>query len=251
MTDVDGRCSAIGIVADGADGTVLVPRRTHLDGAEGMGGEGCREGGLRLLGAAPAAEAGALVAVLGDLVGDGLSVSAVRTANVADVFDHRSVVGPASCPVFERPVVTAVHDRWEAAMIREGRIVSRRRLRVSDGSWRVVVAAPEPDEVRAELEGAYGGQLTLVRSAWTLGRIDAIRRHLAARIEEWGITVLVDGTTAEGLGVLRVGLHEVTEDVRMWREDLPPGAVELYPFVARGTSEDHFSDESRPFDHSA
>src|SRR5690606_8113769 len=89
----------------------------------------------------------------------------------------------------------------------------------------------------------------LVQVEWSRHQFNAIRDELSSRVDEWKVTTLLDGTSEAGIPVLRIGLREVTRDIRAWHQALPPDMVELFPFISASTGRGDFDDESRDFQH--
>lgn len=134
-------------------------------------------------------------------------------------------------------------------MLREGHLVSRKYVRAVDGSWRVVVAGQDIEYLRPQFARAYGDQLALIELDWSRKQLEDARQILSMQRDEWDITTVLDGTSHEGVTVLRIGIREATRDIRAWHQDLPSSMVELFPFLAPSGRMDDFEDLSHKYGH--
>lgn len=242
--------TAVGIAVAFGGGIRLFPRSTHEESAHDITATHPRaHGGLDLTGWSEPPPPNHLIAVRGSLRGHQLAVSAIRRTGVRDVFDSQPEIPPTDDPVFSRPPRLPQHEAWERELLGAGALTSRKILRASDGSWRVIVSAPDPDAVIDKLLAAYGPQVSVLASRWSAGDLRTARADLLAHLDEWRLIALLDGTNSAGEAIVRVSLPALSHDVHAWSKGLPPGMVELFPFVSDDTGPAVFTDLSTPFSH--
>lgn len=246
----DDVVSAIGIAVKNGPETWLVPRRSHQDGSDRkLPANNVGRDGIRLTGTVPITDPGTVIAIRGRRDGKSLRVSSTRIENVFDIFSYRPAVKTGVTSVFTRPRATSEQQQWEEGMLREGHLVSRKYVRAVDGSWRVVVAGQNTEYLRPQFARAYGDQLALIELDWSRKQLEDARQILSMQRDEWDITTVLDGTSHEGVTVLRIGIREATLDIRAWHQDLPSSMVELFPFLAPSGRMDDFEDLSHKYGH--
>jgi hypothetical protein len=95
----------------------------------------------------------------------------------------------------------------------------------------LVVAAADPDAVRARLRPQLGHRLCVVASRWTTAELGAVRGHLHARHRAWNLLRLGQSAGEDGQACIAASLTRVLPEIALWAESLPAGIVTLDPWL--------------------
>ena len=122
-----------------------------------------------------------------------------------------------------------------------GAAVSVTWFRPGENLMVLVVAAADPAVVEARLRPRLGGSLCVVPSRWSKAQLKDARGQLLERREQWGISSHGESSTADGQACVHVCLVRVLPEIAAWARGLPPGIVDLEPWLRpardnRGTS---------------
>jgi hypothetical protein len=95
----------------------------------------------------------------------------------------------------------------------------------------LVIAAADPDAVKARLRPQLGALLCIVPSRWTKAELDAVRGHLDARYDAWNLYLLGSSTGEDGQACITVQLTRVLPEIARSADSLPPGILSLDPWL--------------------
>lgn len=216
----------------------LVPRFTHEQSPSSLSEEDVRSFGVRLVGDAEEVSASRhkWIRVHGQWDGDTFTVMSFGESPFDDIFTARASVPPNETPRYERPRDDQVTRELEQGLIASGNIVSRRYLPATDSSWRVIVAAVDPEPIRAPLTQLHGDQLTLITSAWSQAQYEAATDDLTQHIRSWSLSAIVHGVNNEGVDRIIASPRALRAEIRSWHASQPNGLVELIPFITTVTA---------------
>lgn len=216
----------------------LVPRFTHEQSPSSLSEGDARSFGVRLV--ADIGDLGAArnnwIRVHGQWDGATFTVMSFEESPFDDVFTARAAVPPNETPRYERPRDDHVTRELEQGLIASGNIVSRRYLRATDSSWRVIVSAVDPEPIRATLTQLHGDQLTLLTSAWSKAQYEAATDYLTQHIRSWSVSAIVHGIDNEGVDRIKASPRALTAEIRDWHTSQPNGLIELIPFITTATT---------------
>lgn len=169
------------------------------------------------------------VHVVGDLVEGVLRAQSISGARLADAFVPTSVVttveGAAEHPKDINEWLANV-DRLAAS----GDVTSSRVVRNQHRRWVLVVATPHPERAAAELRGSPDW-LVIQPVPWSAADLSRALGHLGRKIEDWGLSAIVQAVDSRGADRIVVTPREVTDDLRDWLQSLPDGLVEARPVL--------------------
>jgi len=216
----------------------LVPRFTHEQSPSSLSESDVRSFGVRLVADADDLSAARhnWIRVHGQWDGDTFTVMSFEESPFDDIFTARAAMPPNEAPRYERPRDDQATRELEQGLISSGTIVSRRYLRATDSSWRVIVSAVDPEPIRAPLTQLHGDQLTILTSAWSKAQYEAASDHLAQHIRPWSVSAIVHGINNEGVDRIKASPRALTAEIRDWHTSLPNGLVELIPFITTTTA---------------
>lgn len=115
-----------------------------------------------------------------------------------------------------------------------GAAVAQRIFRPGADQAVLVVAAVDLDAVEAQLRPQLGPLLCVVPSKWTQAELEAVRAHLHVHHEQWHLYEWGYGqTTSDGQAQVSARLTRVLPEVAAWAATLPPGILDLEPWLTR------------------
>jgi hypothetical protein len=113
-----------------------------------------------------------------------------------------------------------------------GAAVSVTWFRPAENLMVLVVAAADPALVEARLRPRLGGSLCVVPSRWSKAQLNDVRGQLDQRWEQWEISSHGASSTADGQACVLVRLVRVLPEIAVWAGGLPPGIVDLQPWLS-------------------
>ncbi len=145
-------------------------------------------------------------------------------------------------PSWTRPPCPAPTGGWPEGVVDENFhlppelytshvITSITTFRPSRTQTVLVVAAEEPQQVRATLRPRYGARLCVVPSRWTRRQIDDVTRRVRAEMLRWMIYSCGQSTTEDGQALVTVDLSRVLPAFAEWASTISEGLLSLNPWL--------------------
>jgi hypothetical protein len=113
-----------------------------------------------------------------------------------------------------------------------GAAVAVTTFRPGQGQLVLVVAAADVGAVEAQLRPQLAARLCVVPSRWTRPELRAVRDHLSAHWEDWGIYGAGEVNTSEGQACITASLVRVLPEIASWAAPLPDGILSLRAWLA-------------------
>jgi len=96
----------------------------------------------------------------------------------------------------------------------------------------LVVASADVAATEQELRPTWGPRLCVVKAKWSRSILDDVRRELLAHWSDWKIEVTGEEIDSAGQPFASVGLLRVVPDMVAWAAPLPPGLLQVKPYIA-------------------
>jgi hypothetical protein len=99
----------------------------------------------------------------------------------------------------------------------------------------LVVAARDPDAVRAWLGPQLPGRLCIVPARWTRRQLDDVRDHAKQRRQKWGVELMTERIDDNAQAQIVIAVMRVTADLSAWAATVPDGLLAVEPSLAPAT----------------